>query len=344
MPPPRRTQPRAGNARPYKKYPLSGPGSGYFVFLVQFFLLLVGCDLDIHRPRQKAPQRHTGRHKPAGYNNRLAAGDAVQRTAHAVFRRDAAQGELNIRHGVELRVHRAGAEAARIHRAVGLLQLLRKGAGQADHIGLGGVVGRHIGPGGHQAGAGADIEQRAEALLIQLLADLFCQDMHCPDIDGQHIQILVQLGLQKRPAVAKACIVDKQIHPAILQRLGQPQTLALFGQIRRHDLTDSRKLVRQRFQPVSAAGHQHQVIPPGRQLPRKFGADARAGTGDNCKLRHRYLLLLSEIVRYAAFAFNGAAPHRRRVWSRRPSGTRRPRDANCQTRRRDGCGLHRRRW
>ena len=56
----------------------------------------------------------------------------------------------------------------------------------------------------------------------------FGQDMHRPDIDGQHIQILVQLGLQKRPAVAKACIVDKQIHPAILQRLGQPQTLALF--------------------------------------------------------------------------------------------------------------------
>ena len=86
--------------------------------------LLVGGDLDIHRSRQEAAQRHAGGYQRAGHNDRLAAGYAVQRTAHAVFRRDAPQRKLHVGHGVELGIHRPGAEAARVHRAVGLAQLL----------------------------------------------------------------------------------------------------------------------------------------------------------------------------------------------------------------------------
>ena len=84
----------------------------------------VGGDLDIHRPRQEAAQRHAGGYQRAGHNDRLAAGYAVQRTAHAVFRRDAPQRKLHVGYGVELCIHRPGAEAARVHRAVGLAQLL----------------------------------------------------------------------------------------------------------------------------------------------------------------------------------------------------------------------------
>ena len=253
-------------------------------------------DFDIHGPRQEAPQRHAGGNHGVRHNDRFAAGHAVQRAAHAVFRRDAPQRKLHVRHSVELGVDRAGAEAADIHGAAGLAQLLRQRTRQADNVGLGGVVGRHVGACGHQPCAGADVQQCAEALLIELLPDFLRQDVQRPDVDRQHIEVLIQFRLQKRPAVAKARVVDEEIHAAALQRLDQAQTLTLFGQIRSEDLADRRQLVGQLFQPVRAAGHQQQVISAGGKLARELGPDTRACTGDNCKFWHSRLLFCDKKV------------------------------------------------
>ena len=281
-----RTQPWVGSTRPLQRIPLSGTDSGHFLSLIQLFPLLVRSDFDIHGPRQEAPQRHAGGNHGVRHNDRFAAGHAVQRTAHAVFRRDAPQRKLHVRHSVELGVDRAGAEAADIHGAAGLAQLLRQCTRQADNVGLGGVVGRHVGACGHQPCAGADVQQCAETLLIELLPDFLRQDVQRPDVDRQHIEF----RLQKRPAVAKARVVDEEIHAAALQRLDQAKALTLFGQIRSEDLADRRQLVGQLFQPVRAAGHQQQVISAGGKLARELGPDTRACTGDNCKFWHSCLL------------------------------------------------------
>ena len=61
---------------PYNKTKIAAvlfPGSRDFLSLIQFFPLLVGSDLDIHRPRQEAAQRHAGGYQRAGHNDRLAA-------------------------------------------------------------------------------------------------------------------------------------------------------------------------------------------------------------------------------------------------------------------------------
>ena len=114
--------------------------------------------------------------------------------------------------------------------------------------------------------------------------------MQRPDVDRQHIEVLIQFRLQKRPAVAKARVVDEQIHAAALQRLDQAKALTLFGQIRSEDFADRRQLVGQLFQPVRAAGHQQQVITAGGKLARELGPDTGACTGDNCKFWHSCLL------------------------------------------------------
>ena len=165
-----------------------------------------------------------------------------------------------------------------------LPELFGNAPGQADHIGLGGVVARHIGTTRQQACRGGHVQHRAKALGLHFLHRELAQLVHGQHVDFGHGELGLGAGLQKTAADAKARVVDKNVDPLLGQLFTQASTLALPGKVGGEDAAERvvlcQQLGGQLIQPLPAAGGEDEAeaelgIPAG-----KLPADAGRGSGD----------------------------------------------------------------
>ena len=182
---------------------------------------------------------------------------------YAELRRDALEGKHHPRPVVELGIHRPRAERTHVDRAVQLLQLPGNAPGQADHIGLAGIVARHIGPAGQQPRRGRHVQDGAAACRVHPAHRKAEQPRHGFHIHPDHFLFPGVVGLQIAAAHAKARVVDKDINGLPLQLLEKALAVLFLCKIGRQDTAGRAQFCGQRFQPVGAAGGQDE---PAAQL------------------------------------------------------------------------------
>ncbi len=98
--------------------------------------------------------------------------------------------------------------------------------------------------------------------------------MHSADVDVDHFQLAVEVGLRKASVQTEARAVDEQGHILFLCTLVQPAAVFLAGDIADVNAAGRVQLARQLLQTVTAAGNQKQTPAARTQLARNIPPDA----------------------------------------------------------------------
>ena len=81
---------------------------------------------------------------------------------------------------------------------------------KTKHIGFCGIIGRHQRP-CQKACRRCHIQDITTVLLHKILQKQFRQDMHCTDIQVDHVQFCFQRHFPRITKGTKACIIDEDI-------------------------------------------------------------------------------------------------------------------------------------
>ena len=218
----------------------------------------------------------------------------VDGLVHAELRRDALERKHHPGPVVELGVHRPRTEGTDIHWAALFPQLLGRAPGQADHIGLAGIVARHVGPAGQQPRGGCHIQDGAAALRLHPAQHKLEQPPHGSHVHLHHLFLFGGVGLQQAPADAKARVVDEDVDALPCQLRAQAVAVRPVGKVggqdAAHGAVGGVQLLCQCRQPVSPAGGEDETAAHGRVTAGKLPANAGACAGDPDSLFHRVLL------------------------------------------------------
>src|SRR5581483_4678578 len=187
--------------------------------------------------------------------------------------------------GLELGPH--GPRTQRGHRHAAARQLFRQRFGERQHVRLGAVVHRHERP-RLERGRGGHVEDRPAPPREHPRQQQLGQVGERHDVHLQQLQLGAQVRRRERPRGAEPRVVHEHVdrEPHLLRRRDD-----LFGRLRRGEIRPDRpaadavppgKLPPQRFEPVRAARHQHQIVAVAREQPRQLEPDPARRARDQC--------------------------------------------------------------